>query len=107
MLLTRPESKETLRSFYRLTRPGGPGWSKIVKEAVADGDFIDEKDKGLAWEMPLQILCVFIGCIVVYSFLFSIGSFVYHDVLWGTILAFVAAAGIVFLFKSFKKLRAD
>ncbi len=107
MLLTRPESKETLRSFYRLTRPGGPGWSKIVKEAVADGDFIDEKDKGLAWEMPLQILCVFIGCIVIYSFLFSIGSFVYHDVLWGTILAFIAAAGIVFLFKSFKKLRAD
>jgi len=107
MLLTRPESKETLRSFYRLTRPGGPGWSKIVKEAVADGDYIDEKDKGLAWEMPLQILCVFIGCIVIYSFLFSIGSFVYHDVLWGTVLAFVAAAGIVFLFKSFNKLRAD
>jgi SSS family solute:Na+ symporter len=107
MFLTRPESKETLRNFYRLTRPGGPGWNKVVKEAAAEGDFIDEKDRGLAWEMPLQILCVFIGCIVIYSFLFSIGSFVYHNVWWGTLLAIIATAGIVFLFKSFNRLRAD
>lgn len=26
MLLTRPESEETLVRFYRRTRPGGPGW---------------------------------------------------------------------------------
>ena len=26
MLLTRPESEETLARFYRRTRPGGPGW---------------------------------------------------------------------------------
>ena len=107
MYLTRPESKDTLRSFYRLTRPGGPGWRRIIKEAVAEGDHIDEKDRGHAWEMPIQILCVFIGCIVIYSYLFSIGSFVYQNVTWGIILAVIATAGIVFLFKSFSRLRAD
>ncbi|MGK7872300.1 MAG: sodium:solute symporter family protein [Xenococcaceae cyanobacterium] len=28
MVLTPPESEETLDTFYRLVRPGGPGWAK-------------------------------------------------------------------------------
>jgi Na+/proline symporter len=106
-LLTRPESKETLRSFYRLTRPGGPGWQKVVDEARADGDMIDEKDHGTPWEMPIQILLVFIGCVVVYSSLFSIGSFIYGRGLVGTGMAVLAAVGTYILFKSFGRLRAD
>ena len=105
--LTKPESTETLRSFYRLTRPGGPGWKKVVKEADEDGDPVDLKDRGLAWEMPIQILLVFIGIIVIYSSLFSIGSFVYLKPGQGFILLGVAAIGTFFLFKSFNKLRAD
>jgi len=103
----RPESAETLRAFYRLTHPGGPGWSKVVKEAIADGDEIDAKDRGRAWEMPIQILCVFAGCAVIYSLLFSIGSFVYGNLAVGFVLAAVSVGGTVFLFKSFSKLRAD
>jgi Na+/proline symporter len=106
-LLTRPESKETLRSFYRLTRPGGPGWKKVVDEARADGDMIDEKDHGTPWEMPVQILLVFIGCVVVYSSLFSIGSFIFGRTLVGTGMAILAVAGTYILFKSFGKLRAQ
>ena len=102
-----PESTETLRSFYRLTRPGGPGWKKVVSEAVAEGDYIDIQERGQAWEMPIQLLCVFIGCVVVYSMLFSIGNFVYHRPLAGALLAAVAAGGTIFLFKSFNKLRAN
>ena len=96
-----------LATFLRLTHPGGPGWSKVVKEAVADGDAIDEKDRGRAWEMPIQILCVFAGCVVIYSLLFSIGSFVYGNLPVGFVLAAVSVGGTVFLFKSFSKLRAD
>jgi len=102
-----PESKETLRSFYRLTHPGGPGWKKVVQEAAAEGEDIAVRERGQAWEMPIQILCVFTGCVVVYSMLFSIGNFVYERPLWGTVLAAVAAGGVVVLFKSFNKLRAD
>jgi len=102
-----PESTKTLRSFYRLTHPGGPGWSKVVREAKADGDEIDIRDRGHAWEMPIQILCVFIGCVVIYSMLFSIGSYVYGNFWTGVILSAVSLGGTAFLFKSFEKLRAD
>ncbi len=106
-LLTKPESKETLRSFYRLTRPGGPGWKRVIEEAAADGDMIDAENEGKPWEMPIQILLVFIGCVVIYSSLFSIGSFLYGNILTGGFLLVVAILGTVFLFKSFGKLRAN
>lgn len=105
--LTKPETQETLRSFYRLTRPGGPGWKKVIMEAEADGDMIDEENDGKPWEMPIQILLVFIGCVVVYSSLFSIGSFLYGNLLTGGLLFIVSIVGMVFLFKSFGKLRAN
>ncbi len=105
--LTKPESKETLRSFYRLTRPGGPGWKKVIMDAEADGDMIDEENDGKPWEMPIQILLVFIGCIVVYSSLFSIGSFLYGNIMTAVVLLVVAIIGTIFLFKSFGKLRAN
>lgn len=105
--LTKSEDKKVLRSFYRLTHPGGPGWKKIVDEAVAEGDIINEKEQGRAWEMPIQILCVFIGCIVIYSSLFAIGNFVYGNLLGGLVLLAIATAGTLFLFKSFSKLRVE
>lgn len=104
---TRSESVETLRSFYRLTRPGGPGWKKVVQEAIADNDPVDLKDRGRAWEMPIQILLVFIGIIVIYSSLFSIGSFIFEKTLLGFILMGVAIAGTYFMFRFFDRLHAD
>ncbi|MCC5928219.1 MAG: Na+:solute symporter [Cyclobacteriaceae bacterium] len=97
----------TLRDFYRLTLPGGPGWKKVVQEARAAGDMIDEKHHGKPWEMPIQILLVFIGCIVIYSCLFAIGNFLYGNMLTGITLSVVALAGMFFLFKSFGKLQAN
>ena len=105
--LTKPENKETLRSFYRLTRPGGPGWKKVIDEAEAEGDMINEENAGQRWEMPIQILLVFIGCVVIYSSLFAIGSFLYGNTLTAIILLVIASAGTFFLFKSFGKLRAN
>jgi len=105
--LTRPESKDILRKFYRLTHPGGPGWRKVVEEAAAEGDMIDAKEAGKKWEMPSQILMVFVGCIVIYGSLFSIGSFVYGNNLNGIIIGLVAAGGTVILFMLLDKLRVN
>ena len=106
--LTSSETKETLRSFYRLTRPGGPGWRKVLEDAKADGEtIIDSRDEGRRWEMPLQVLCVFIGAIAIYSSLFSIGSFVYSKPWLGIFLGVIAVAGTIFLFRTFDKLNAD
>ncbi len=102
---SKPEKKEVLRKFYRLCHPGGPGWKKVILEAEADGDEINEKEKGLAWEMPKQILCVFLGCIAIYTALFSIGNFVFSNLMAGFILLGVSAVATYFLFSIFTKLR--
>jgi SSS family solute:Na+ symporter len=105
--LTKPENKETLRAFYRLTLPGGPGWKKVVQEAEAEGDMINEGNEGKPWEMPIQLLLVFIGCIVIYSSLFAIGNFLYGNTTTALVMLVIAAVGTVFLFRSFGKLRAN
>jgi SSS family solute:Na+ symporter len=105
--LTQPETQKTLREFYRLTLPGGPGWKKVLEEARNEGDVIDEKTQGQKWEMPIQILLVFIGCIIIYSSLFAIGNILYGNPLTATVLFVLAAIGTFILFKSFGKLRAN
>ncbi len=106
-LLSKPEDKEVLRKFYRLTHPGGPGWKRVVAEARADGDMIDEKEEGMAWEMPKQLLLVFLGCVAIYCSLFAIGGFIYGDVLRGFILAGIAAVCTFFLFRILGNLRVS
>ena len=101
--LSKPEEKEVLRKFYKLTTPGGPGWKKIVDEAKADNDPIDED--GAKWQMPKQVLLVFIGCITIYASLFSIGGFVYGNLMYGIPLGIVAVIGTVFLFKILNTLK--
>jgi solute:Na+ symporter, SSS family len=101
-LLTSPEADDTLINFYQRTHPGGPGWKTLVARAAARGIVLEKEGK--KWDMPLQLLCVFIGTIVIYSSLFSIGSFVYLKPVNGIILAVVAVAGTYFLFKSFTRI---
>ncbi len=103
--LTKPESDETLIRFYQITRPGGPGWKDLVARAAEKGIML-ERD-GKKWDMPLQLLCVFIGTLVIYSALFSIGSFVYLKPLNGIILAVVSVAGTWFLFRSFNRIASN
>jgi Na+/proline symporter len=105
-LLSEPEDKAVLRRFYRLTKPGGPGWKKVVEEAIADGDPIDDGD-GVAWQMPRQILLIFVGSTVIYASLFAIGGFVYGDLMQGLVLGGVATVATYFLFKLMRKLQLD
>ncbi len=105
-LLTKPEDEKVLRKFYALTQPGGPGWKKVVDNARADGEPIDD-GKGVAWQMPRQLLMVFVGAVVIYSALFSIGGFVYGNLLQGTVLGVVSVIGTYLLFKLLVKLHLD
>lgn len=105
-LITTPENTETLRAFYKLTHPGGPGWKKVITQAEKEGVRI-VKDEGKAWEMPLQILCVFIGTIVIYSMLFAIGNILYGEYLYAIILFSIVVVGTVLLFKFFSKLKTN
>ena len=106
-LVTAPADKKTLRSFYRLCHPGGPGWRKVVEQARAEGHEIDQKNAIGDWKLPIQILCVFLGCITIYSSLFSVGNFVYGNQGWGFGLIGVAGVSVFALFKCFGKIGAE
>jgi hypothetical protein len=106
-LLTKPAATSTLRSFYKLCHPGGPGWKKVVLDARADGEEIDQKNGITDWKLPIQLLCVFLGCVAIYSSLFAVGNFIYGNLLAGILMSVLAGAAMVVLFKSFGKLGAE
>ncbi len=103
MFITKPEHQETLEKFYKLTQPGGPGWKKVVSKAKEEGRVI-ENTPGAKWNMPVQILLVFIGCIVIYSALFAIGSIIYRNVVASIVLSVIVISGTIILFRLMDKL---
>ena len=101
-LLTRPADDKTLRGFYRLVRPGGPGWDTVLKKAQADNDPIDQTaTKG---DLPRGILCMVAGCLAVYSTIFATGYYMYGQVLYGVIFTVIGVIGIAFLVSIWDKL---
>jgi len=83
-LLTRPTAEVTLRSFYRKTRPGGPGWRAVVARAEAEGESLGSEDS--AWEVPRGIVCMLTATATVYAALFATGSFLYGRLVPGIAL---------------------
>jgi len=98
---TPPTKDETLRNFYRLIKPGGSGWDAVLEKARRDGDPI-EKEVG---QLPLEILCVLIGCFTVYGLLFATGNWIYGNNTAALILTAIAAGGGYFLFWAWGRLR--
>lgn len=104
-LLTEPSNEETLKSFYKLIRPGGPGWKKIMGKIQNDPtlDFnINEK-----WDVPTAILSMVIGSFMVFSALFSIGYFIYGNIQLGTIMLMLTILGMAILVYLWRKLIMD
>ncbi|MCP4657196.1 MAG: Na+:solute symporter [bacterium] len=81
-LVTRPVPDETLKSFYRLVRPAGPGWRRI-REATGVGASPDS--------LPQAFLGWVLGCALVYAALFGTGSFIYGNVGAGAVWAVIFA----------------
>ena len=75
--LTKPEQNKTLFDFYKTTKPGGPGWRKIRKEAAKEGIKLDD-EKG-KWTVPMGILAMLVGCVFVYGCLFATGNWIYGN----------------------------
>lgn len=104
--LTESTDLQTLANFYKLVRPGGIGWKKVIKDAKAQNiDLGDttEDSRGIAQEL----LCVFLGCVAVYSALFATGSWLYGNTLPALVLSGVAAVCSYFIFTIWSKLRTN
>ena len=96
-LITPADDNETLINFYKKTKPGGPGWSFIKKL-----DNIDNKEE--KWIVPSGILCMILGCLMIYSALFSTGYFIYGFTFEAFVFLFFAIVFSILLFLYSKKL---
>lgn len=104
--LTRPISEETLRSFYKKIRPGGPGWKPVVDRARDEGiELVKEKD--LKWDVPTGIICMILGSISIYSILFTIGNFLYGKTTQAIVLLIVTIISSILLWRNWKKLSSS
>ena len=95
--ITPADEKETLIKFYKKTKPGGPGWNKIKEHIIMS----DEKEE---WIVPKGIICMIIGCLTIYSALFSTGYFIYGEIISALIFLLVTIVSGLFLFKNAKKI---
>jgi len=100
--IAKPADEKTLRSFYRLARPGGPGWRAVLQRAESDNDPIDES--GERWDLPAGILCMVFGCLAVYSALFATGFWIYANHVPAVILTITAILSAALLVKAWAKL---
>jgi Na+/proline symporter len=101
--LTRPVNDDTLRSFYGKIKPGGPGWKKVIREAAEAGVPITS-EKSKAWDVPVGILCMLLGCVTVYSALFATGYWIYGNITVAVLLTALAVIAAFALTKTWKKL---
>ncbi|MCK4287855.1 MAG: Na+:solute symporter [Bacteroidales bacterium] len=104
--LTKPADKKTLRKFYRLVHPGGPGWKKVIKDAEKDKDPIDDKDDK-PWDVPKGILCMVLGCFAIYSALFATGNWIYGKYIYAGILTLIIFISGFLLLKISGKLKIN
>ncbi len=79
---TAPTDRDRLLAFYRKVRPAGPGWRAIRAESGAEGS----PDR-----LSLGLLGWMLGCVLIYSALFGVGSLLYGRT--AAALAFTALFG--------------
>ena len=103
--LTPSESTSVLRSFYKKIQPGGPGWTKIVEEAKNDSEDIIMENE--SWSVPSGIIAMLLGCIMIYSIMFSTGYFIYGSYKLAIPLLGLAIISGLYLIKVWKKIRVN
>jgi SSS family solute:Na+ symporter len=103
--ITRPESDEVLRKFYKKTQPGGPGWETVIKKAKKDKVKLDKKDS--SWNVPSGILAMLLGCGLIYSIMFATGYWIYGQYTSASALTISSFIFGIFLTKTWKKIKVS
>jgi hypothetical protein len=101
--ITPPEDTSVLRSFYKKTQAGGPGWTKIVEGAKKES--IDLVDDQHVWSVPSGIIAMLLGCVMIYSTMFCTGYFIYGNYNLAFPLLGLALVSGFLLVKIWKKIK--
>ena len=97
--LTKPCDEKVLIKFYEDIRPGGPGWKNIAAKTN-----IPAADREKDWNVPVGLVCMSLGCVAIYSILFSIGQLLYGNHLSALILVIISIGSSFFLFRLWGRL---
>ncbi len=100
--ITKPEKQEVLIKFYTKTQPGGPGWLSVLAK-LPKSEKIIEKNKN--WNVPSGILAMLLGCILIYSCLFTTGYWIYGETVNAIITSCLGLISGFFLIKTWKKIK--
>lgn len=103
--VTKPEDEEVLRSFYKKTQPGGPGWAKVIEDAKVEN--IELKDNNEGWSVPSGIVAMLLGCALIYSCMFATGYWIYGDYSYALALTSSAIISGFLLIRTWKKIKAN
>lgn len=102
--LTKPANDATLRDFYTKIKPGGPGWKAVIDKAKAENiELVKESD--LKWDVPTGIICMILGCMAIYSILFTIGNVLYGQIAQAGIFLLITIISSILLYYFWKKLK--
>jgi SSS family solute:Na+ symporter len=93
--LTKPTDEETLRRFYLLARPAGPGWTAVRARVQAAGS---------PDNLSGAFVCWFAGIALVYGALFGAGHLLFGHPVAGAIGVVAAIAGAVVLARELPRL---
>ena len=101
--MTQPESKQVLQDFYKKIQRGGPGWSKVIKEAKDENvEIVNTKEK---WSVPAGITAMLLGCVLIYSCMFATGYWIYGKTTSALILTAVAIVSGFLLARAWNKMK--
>ena len=103
--MTRPETDDVLRGFYKKIQPGGPGWKKVIKKAIKDKVKLDKKDS--SWNVPSGILAMLLGCGLIYSIMFATGYWIYGQYTSAFALSMSSIIFGIFLIKTWRKIKVS
>jgi Na+/proline symporter len=73
-LLTQAEPMEKLVAFYRKVQPEGPGWNRVAARAGL-------AQANVSGGLAVQFVNWFLGCLLIYAFLFGIGYLIFGEIL--------------------------
>ena len=96
-LFTRPEKDEVLLSFYRKVKPAAFGWKNLLNKYPEE-----RQEQG---QLPMEIGLMLTGSIMVYAALFSVGFWIYGNVLAASVATVVALVGGGIIITKWKKIK--